>query len=335
MHPIHDSLFRWAFSDGQRVASLLHCVMPNPLARMLAWNGIQKVPVELLDKDLTEKRTDMVWRLPIHGRQTWLYLILEHQSRTMRWMALRIIDYERRVWQWWNDRHPNASLLPPIVGFVISNAPHGWKAPTQLWDLLETDAELEAALGATAADVRFFLEDLYVRAEEDIAAWDLDAVRKLTLLLLKHGRTSVDILGWIRQWQELFVSMEPHWQTALPRFICYILSIREDLTAQRLRQAFSETLGNRAGDAVMTEAERLRAEGRKQGRKQGREQGREQGLAPLLRLYERRLDRTITKAEKAVLSKRLSTLGPDRLGDVVLDMTPQNLAHWLADPNAT
>jgi hypothetical protein len=51
-------------------------------------------------------------------------------------------------------------------------------------------------------------------------------------------------------------------------------------------------------------------------------------------LYERRLDRTITKAEKAVLSKRLSTLGPDRLGDVVLDMTPESLAHWLADPNA-
>jgi hypothetical protein len=31
---------------------------------MVHWKGIEKVPVELLDKDLSEKRTDMVWRLP-------------------------------------------------------------------------------------------------------------------------------------------------------------------------------------------------------------------------------------------------------------------------------
>ncbi len=105
-----------------------------------------------------------------------------------------------------------------------------------------------------------------------------------------------------------------------------MLSVREDLTAQQLRKVFTETLGNRAGEVVMTEAERLMAEGEKRGLNQG--------LAPLVRLYERRLGRALAEGERTALSKRLGTLGPERLGDVVLDLSPQELASWLADPNA-
>ncbi|MDZ4063415.1 MAG: hypothetical protein U1E22_02000, partial [Coriobacteriia bacterium] len=62
-----------------------------------------------------------------------------------------------------------------------------------------------------------------------------------------------------------------------PRFVCYIMSVREDVTAQQLRKVFSERLGNRAGELVMTEAERLMAEGREQGLKQGMKKGEKKG----------------------------------------------------------
>jgi len=52
-------------------------------------------------------------------------------------------------------------------------------------------------------------------------------------------------------------------------------------------------------------------------------------------LYARRLGRPITPAEHAELLRRLDTLGADRIGDVVLDLPPDALAVWLADPNAT
>ncbi len=66
-------------------------------------------------------------------------------------------------------------------------------------------------------------------------------------------------------------------------------------------------------------------------RAQGREEGREEGL---LHLYARRLGRPLAEAERACLAERLETLGPDRLGDVVLDFAPGDLADWLADPKA-
>ena len=65
-----------------------------------------------------------------------------------------------------------------------------------------------------------------------------------------------------------------------------------------------------------------------------RRRARGEGLAPLVRLFERKLARSVTAAERGLLLERLARLGPDRLGDVVLDMDPKALAAWLADPAA-
>ena len=79
-------------------------------------------------------------------------------------------------------------------------------------------------------------------------------------------------------------------------------------------------------DAVQKSIER--------GREQGIEQGLRAGLQPLLHLFARRLGRPLTEGETATLLARFDTAGPDRLGDVVLDLTPDALAAWLTDPDA-
>jgi hypothetical protein len=61
------------------------------------------------------------------------------------------------------------------------------------------------------------------------------------------------------------------------------------------------------------------------------QQGMQQGL---LRLFSQRLARALSDVERAVIVARLETLGADRLGDVVLDLSAPALAAWLADPAA-
>jgi hypothetical protein len=71
------------------------------------------------------------------------------------------------------------------------------------------------------------------------------------------------------------------------------------------------------------------------GREQGIEQGIKQGLLQgLQHQFARRLGRPLTEGETATLLARFDTVGPDRLGDVVLDLTPDALAAWLTDPDA-
>jgi hypothetical protein len=66
----------------------------------------------------------------------------------------------------------------------------------------------------------------------------------------------------------------------------------------------------------------------------GFEQGMQQGMQPLQHLFARRLGRPLTAGETATLLARFDTVGPDRLGDVVFDLTPDALGAWLADPDA-
>lgn len=60
----------------------------------------------------------------------------------------------------------------------------------------------------------------------------------------------------------------------------------------------------------------------------------EAGLMPLVHVFERRLGREVTADEHHALRGRLTRLGAERLGDVVLDLSAEALAAWLADRNA-
>jgi hypothetical protein len=82
-------------------------------------------------------------------------------------------------------------------------------------------------------------------------------------------------------------------------------------------------------------------ERRQEGRQEGRDPRRAQRASsractwgPLQRQFARRLGRPLTEGETATLLARFDTVGPDRLGDVVLDLTPEALAQWLTDPDA-
>ena len=85
-------------------------------------------------------------------------------------------------------------------------------------------------------------------------------------------------------------------------------------------------------DEVMAKAER---KGERRGEQRGERKGEQKGIQPLEHLFARRLGRALSAEERATLRARLDTVGPARLGDVVLDLDTAALAAWLADPAAT
>ncbi len=72
------------------------------------------------------------------------------------------------------------------------------------------------------------------------------------------------------------------------------------------------------------------AKGKLEGKLEGKREGKREGLATLVFLFERRLGRTLRAREQERLAKRLTHDGPEKLGTVVLDYSPEELAAWLA-----
>lgn len=78
------------------------------------------------------------------------------------------------------------------------------------------------------------------------------------------------------------------------------------------------------------------AQGLQKGRREGRREGRlETQRRMLARLFERRLERPLTAGERARLRERLTRLGEERIAEVLLEASTQELTAWLADPPAT
>lgn len=71
------------------------------------------------------------------------------------------------------------------------------------------------------------------------------------------------------------------------------------------------------------------------GRKEGLKEGRHEGLAVTVRQFERKLGRALTDPERETLYARAGSLGPARIGDLVLDLDGPALAAWLAAPDAS
>jgi len=70
------------------------------------------------------------------------------------------------------------------------------------------------------------------------------------------------------------------------------------------------------------------------GLETGLEKGREEGEhRTLLRLFERRLGRPLSAAEHARLGERIHTQGAEKIADLVIDLSADDLATWLAATN--
>jgi hypothetical protein len=157
------------------------------------------------------------------------------------------------------------------------------------------------------------LVDLATFTEEQLAACPLPALARLTLLLLQvlRGAGATDSEAALQRWASLLreVRDRPSGQADLETVGSYVLEAT-DLGAERLRTVFARLLGPESGDAVMSTAEKLRAEGRIEGRNQGK-------LELLLRILQRRFG---TLSEAAIEHLRAcSEADLDAIAERVLD----------------
>ena len=70
-----------------------------------------------------------------------------------------------------------------------------------------------------------------------------------------------------------------------------------------------------------------------EGLEAGIEKGNEKHIRSLALQFEHRLGRALTEPEQSSLRKRFQIEGADKVGNVVLDLSPQDLALWLAPTN--
>ena len=130
LHHPHDSLFRWTFGRPEHAAGELAFVLGDDLARHIDWTSLALVPGSYVDEALRQSESDLLYSVRLHGYETLLYLLFEHQSSSDPFMPLRLLGYMQAIWATrLREGGTAAEGLPPIIPVVLHHGTSGWTAP--------------------------------------------------------------------------------------------------------------------------------------------------------------------------------------------------------------
>ena len=123
------------------VEDLVRAFVPDALAAGLDFSGLQRVNAKFHTGGQSARRRegDVIWRLPTReGTDSNLYLLLEFQSKSDWWMAVRTQVYQGLLCQQITDEKElkSGTRLPPLLLIVLYNGVSRWNAPNDIRRLI-------------------------------------------------------------------------------------------------------------------------------------------------------------------------------------------------------
>ena len=143
----HDAIYRRLFGHETMVEDLLRRFVGGDWIERLRFDTLELVPGHYVSQDLRHREDDRIWRLQYlpesapedREEPAWfyVYLLLEFQSTSHRFMALRLLVYLGLLYQDLASKLTADQKLPPILPVVLYNGKSAWTAPLRLEDLVE------------------------------------------------------------------------------------------------------------------------------------------------------------------------------------------------------
>jgi predicted transposase/invertase (TIGR01784 family) len=279
----HDLFARFAFGHPERAEAELRAVLPPELAAQVDWTCLQREPSSVVDPELREHQSDLLFSARLHGGEPLLlYFLLEHQSSVDRWMALRMLRYVLRQLEQWRHQHPDSQALPVVIPVVMYHGLEGgWTAVRRVEELFQLPGEALEQWRALVPHFEYLLDDLTTEREEALRARPGPPLARLALLLLRSGRSEKLALlleGWRPLLAEVLAS--PEGQEQLRAVVHYLLKVGVEEARVTLGRVLNSIVGEQGTEGPMkTMAEAFIEEGRQQGWRDGLAEGQARGRA--------------------------------------------------------
>jgi hypothetical protein len=275
----HDSLYHRLFDHPYVVAELLREFLTDVPLDGLDLDGMTRENARFDAGTGNRRDGDMIWRIPRRdGGETYLLLLLEFQSTSDRWMALRVMVYAGLLWKHLvtEKRLPPDGRLPPILPVVLYNGDRRWAAPLAVQELIGLPGD--SLLWQWQPAMRYRLVDEGAYPGEDLAA------RDALLFRLENSPDPAQVvvvadavLTWFRR-HPGFERVRPVFVEMLGAMLAPGLRVPEELLEVRNMLATRWEVWEQKRQAELQDAVR-----------EGRQEGRQEGEAALLRrLLERR-----------------------------------------------
>lgn len=156
----HDGIYHQLYEHPAMMADLLREFVDEPWLEDFDLTSMEPVKTKFHVPGLPKRTSDVIWRIPTRsGSDVYLLVLLEFQSKSDRWMILRVIVYMCLLWlQLLHEKLiPAQGPLPPLLPVVLHNGDTPWLTQVRLRDLINLPDD--SPLWNYQPDGRFFLID--------------------------------------------------------------------------------------------------------------------------------------------------------------------------------
>ncbi len=194
-----DTAYKQLFAYPEMVRDLLLGFVPGDWVHQLDLTSFERVNGSYVSDGGDHRHGDMVWRVRLAGEWVYIYLLLEFQSRSDPWMALRMQVYIGLLYQDLIKRQelPKPGRLPPVFPVVLYSGAKPWRASLNLADLV---IAVPPDLQHLQASQQYLLMDQSRLSEAELAE-----VNNFVAMAFRVERlqTGADIVEEIERWSRL------------------------------------------------------------------------------------------------------------------------------------
>jgi hypothetical protein len=318
----HDRSFRLLFSQPRLIEDLIRRFIGHgePWVDDLDFSTLERVSTAHVSDDLKSRDGDVGWRVRFRNAPVIIYLLIEFQSESQRFMALRESVYLGLFYQQILKQGglTPEGLLPLVLSIVVYNGKARWLAPRELAELIRG---IEGPLAAYVPRQWYRLIEMEAYEEAELQGSNLVAL----LIRLERGRSRDELSLVIRDLADAVAGPD---EGGLRR--AFVVWIRRVLLAGRGEKDIPELVDLEDFRTMLLETveewnREIEARGVEKGLEQGRRAGLEQGRRDLLlRQLEIKFgtldERTRTRVSGADAQRLLKwgerVLSAERLSDV-------------------
>lgn len=300
--PSHDRGYKLLFSHPTAVEELLRGFLQEDWSERLDFSTLERVSNSFVSEDFRERHGDLIWRLRVRGEADgwfYLYLLLEFQSTSDPFMALRLLTYVSLLLEevLRREKLKPGDRLPAVLPLVLHTGKPPWRAPCDLASLL---VEVPPGLRQYLPQFRYLLLDV---GRLDLDRSDLAQNPIASVLRLDASGASEDFLPLTRKLADLLSSID---DPELRRiFNSWWISLAQRTFPGAI---ISETLDLTEAPMLEESAKRWRRqllqEGRQEGRQEGMIAGTREVLLQQIKLRFGRIPGTVRQRVEAISSLR-------------------------------
>lgn len=213
MNQYHDKGYKRLFSNRTIFRQLLETFVDEDWVKEVDFERGDTLDKTYIDPQYRTRESDLIYRLPLRDSAVYIYVLIEFQSSSHRFMALRALNYLTCFYMDLVESTPGLNKLPPVFPIVLYNGDAPWHAPESMAELIERSD----LLGSYQVGFRYFkIVENEIDRERLLTAsnivstlflaesqYDLSALESKLLDLFDHepDRQAVSLLlNWFRQW---------------------------------------------------------------------------------------------------------------------------------------